>query len=58
MKFSEAYISDLNRTIQTASEILCYHKGVDVTFEKRLREKSGGILEGKPLITTQKLAKV
>jgi broad specificity phosphatase PhoE len=46
IEFSKIYVSDLNRTIQTAEMILKYHSETEVIFEKRIRERSGGLLEG------------
>jgi broad specificity phosphatase PhoE len=56
--FDEIYVSDLNRTIQTANKILPYHKSTSIIYEKRIREKSGGILEGKSMAYVRSLAEV
>ena len=58
VKFSEIYVSDLNRTVQTSESILKYHSEGKVIYEKRIREKCGGVLEGKPLSYGRELAKV
>ena len=59
--FSRIYSSDLNRTVQTVSQISVHHPDisnflnkiipVEVQLDPRLREKGGGILEGMPLNT-------
>ena len=67
-RFDYIYCSDLNRTIQT-SEIICeFHKytgiyiqlllPVEIKLDARLREKSGGTLEGLPLAQFKKEADV
>ncbi|MFW5705150.1 MAG: histidine phosphatase family protein [Nanoarchaeota archaeon] len=45
--FDIAYISDLKRAKQTAEEILTFHK-IPTIYDKRLRERAIGNLEGKP----------
>ena len=47
-KFSIAYVSDLERTKDTAKEILKYHPHIPVIYTKELRERSWGIFEGGP----------
>ncbi len=42
-----AYVSDLERTKETAKEILKYHPDIPVIFSKEIRERSWGIFEGK-----------
>jgi broad specificity phosphatase PhoE len=56
--FDAAYVSDLDRTKETASYIFPYHKNLVVNYDPRLREKSGGVLEGKALGTPSIEAKV
>ena len=58
--FSRIYCSDLNRTVQTAAQITPFHASTgtfftfgklnkDVILDPRLREKSGGVMEGLPV---------
>lgn len=42
-----AYVSDLERTKETAKEILCFHPETPIIEEKALRERSWGVWEGK-----------
>lgn len=58
LKFDQIYVSDLNRTKQTADMILGYHGGTQVIYDKRIRERCGGILEGKPLNKFKEIATV
>lgn len=56
--FDHVYVSDLKRTRDTFNNI---HKNIttkikNIHFEPLIREKSGGILEGKPLKTFQQNA--
>ncbi|MCF7901581.1 histidine phosphatase family protein, partial [Candidatus Woesearchaeota archaeon] len=46
-KIDVAYVSDLNRTKQTASELLKYHPNVKIIYDERLREKHFGDFENK-----------
>ncbi len=46
--FDIAYVSDLERTKDTAKEILKHHPDVPVLYTKNLRERSWGIFEGRP----------
>jgi len=41
-----AYISDLDRTVQTAKEILMFHPETDIIYTKELRERNDGVFEG------------
>lgn len=45
-KIEIAFCSDLSRSVDTLREILKYHPGIQVVVDKRLRERSYGILEG------------
>ncbi|MBI5002370.1 histidine phosphatase family protein [Candidatus Woesearchaeota archaeon] len=47
-KIDTAYVSDLERTKDTAKEILKYHPHVPVIYTKDLRERSWGVFEGRP----------
>eukprot|EP00744_Colponema_vietnamica_P005994 GILI01008732.1.p1 GENE.GILI01008732.1~~GILI01008732.1.p1 ORF type:complete len:279 (-),score=80.01 GILI01008732.1:110-847(-) len=47
-RFNWVYVSDLIRTRQTAAPILRDRADAVTVFEPRLREKSAGVLEGKP----------
>mmetsp|Transcript_19353 Transcript_19353/g.18482 ORF Transcript_19353/g.18482 Transcript_19353/m.18482 type:complete len:178 (+) Transcript_19353:14-547(+) len=48
-KFSIAYSSDLKRAVDTSEIILsCTAHKPELILDQRLREKSGGIFEGKP----------
>jgi hypothetical protein len=38
--------------------VICYHKDTPVMYDSRIRERCGGILEGKPIKTLIDLAKV
>jgi broad specificity phosphatase PhoE len=51
-------VSDLNRTIQTANQIIKHHTTTPVIYDNRIREKSGGILEGKLIKFLKELAEV
>eukprot|EP00347_Sterkiella_histriomuscorum_P004203 403361353 len=55
-KFDAIYCSDLNRTLQTASHIVEFHQQTQFFPDSRLREKSGGVLEGQPLSAFKKEA--
>jgi broad specificity phosphatase PhoE len=46
-KIDIIYVSDLQRTIDTANEIIKYHKNTQVIYEPRIREKGWGEFEGK-----------
>lgn len=47
-EFDKIYSSDLNRCTETLAEILKITKYTyDITLSQRLREKRGGVLEGK-----------
>ena len=46
-KIDYAYSSDLNRAVQTANEILKYHKDLRLTLSKEIRERSFGSFQGK-----------
>lgn len=46
-KIDIIYVSDLQRTIDTADEIIKYHKNTQVIYEQRIREKGWGKFEGK-----------
>ena len=51
------YVSDLNRTIQTYNEIVRRNPSIsEVHFERLIREKSGGLLEGQKLEVPRKMA--
>ena len=52
-RFDGVYCSDLERTVKTCQEIV---QG-EVKLDARLREKGGGVLEGRPLGTFQQEAK-
>lgn len=43
-----AYISDLKRTVDTASEVLKYHPEAEVVYAPELRERNLGIYGGGP----------
>lgn len=58
IKFSEIFVSDLNRTKQTAEMIVCHHQNTPLTYDERLRERCGGIFEGKPISVLRNTAKV
>lgn len=58
VKFDEIYCSDLGRTKETFSEISPFHSGTNVIYDSRIREKSGGILEGKLISDTRQIAEV
>ena len=45
-KFDGAFVSDLDRTRDTAKEILAYHPDIPVIYTEALREWKLGILEG------------
>ncbi|MBI5072856.1 histidine phosphatase family protein [Candidatus Woesearchaeota archaeon] len=46
-KIDIAYVSDLERTCQTAKQILYFHLKIPVVYTKELRERAWGIWEGK-----------
>lgn len=46
-KIDAAYSSDLSRAIQTANEILKYHKDLRLNLAKELRERNFGAFQGK-----------
>jgi len=48
MHFDHVYVSDLDRCMQTAKEILRFHPDVAVTYSEQLRERRGGFIEGMP----------
>lgn len=50
------YVSDLQRTRETAEEITKHHPGVAVVYEPRIREINLGVFEGEPYGTVQKAA--
>jgi len=58
-KFQAIFISDLNRTCQTALPVLRKnkHRSTLVYLSPLLREKGGGVIEGMPLTTSQTMAK-
>ena len=47
-KFDHVYVSDLQRAIDTAKEILRFHNGTAASFDARLREQNLGVFEGRP----------
>jgi hypothetical protein len=47
--FKEIYVSDLNRTVQTADSIKPFHEDTPIIYEKLIREKSAGIFEGQSI---------
>ncbi|OMJ88121.1 hypothetical protein SteCoe_10023 [Stentor coeruleus] len=55
--FDAIFCSDLNRCQQTLGQIIPFHNYASPVFDERLREKSAGVLEGRPLGTTDALAK-
>ena len=58
VNFNRIYVSDLNRTIQTAEMIIKYHPLTELIYEKRIREKSGGVLEGQSFANIKSIIKV
>jgi broad specificity phosphatase PhoE len=57
--FDHIYVSDLGRTVATFENIkgqAKYLEKIPTVFTKVIREKSGGVLEGKPLITWKQMA--
>lgn len=46
-KIDYIYSSDLARSADTAKEIARHHKGVDLVFTKKLRERHLGVYQGK-----------
>ena len=46
-KIGAIYSSDLGRTVRTTESIAKYHKGVKITYTKKLRERNMGIFENK-----------
>lgn len=50
MRFDQVYVSDLDRCMQTARQILKFHPDVAVTYTEHLRERQGGVLEGLPKV--------
>lgn len=56
-KIDKIYVSDLKRTIDTASEIIKHHPKVEVVYEPLLRERNQGVLEKTPYGTFSKVAK-
>src|SRR3989338_7739426 len=46
-KIGALYSSDLGRTVRTTESIAKYHKGVKITYTKKLRERNMGIFENK-----------
>lgn len=48
-KIDVVYSSDLQRCVDTANAIMKYHPDLDINFDKRLRERSFGDFEEKPL---------
>jgi broad specificity phosphatase PhoE len=46
-KIDKIYVSDLQRTVQTANEIIKYHPNVPVIYDSKLRERNYGVFEGK-----------
>ena len=58
VKFDDIYCSDLGRTKQTLNEIYSFHLGTNIIYEKKIREKSGGLMEGRPIKDTSKMAEV
>ena len=55
--FNEIYSADLNRSKQTSKEIISRQSNQSLILDNRLREKSGGFFEGKPLDHLKKVAK-
>ncbi len=47
-KIDKIYVSDLQRTIDTAKEIIKYHPDAEVVYDPRIREQSHGVFEGTP----------
>ncbi|MFW5852855.1 MAG: histidine phosphatase family protein, partial [Nanoarchaeota archaeon] len=47
-KIDALYSSDLQRTVDTANEILRYHPKIELKKDKLLRERYFGEFEGKP----------
>jgi len=46
-KIGAIYSSDLGRTVKTTGSIAKYHKGIKITYTKKLRERNMGIYENK-----------
>ena len=46
LKIDKIYVSDLQRTVQTAAEIIKYLPDIPVLFDSRLRERNYGVFEG------------
>jgi broad specificity phosphatase PhoE len=47
-KIDRIYVSDLQRTMDTAKEIIKHHPDSEIIYEPLLREGHGGIFEGQP----------
>ncbi|CAG9333523.1 unnamed protein product [Blepharisma stoltei] len=56
-RFDAIYSSDLHRCQQTLSQIIQYHNYIQPVLDPRIREKSGGEMEGMPLGSTDRAAR-
>jgi len=56
-KIDFIYSSDLARAADTAKEIAKYHANIPIIFDKRIRERCFGIMEGKPRMDFDKITK-
>ncbi|NQV08661.1 histidine phosphatase family protein [Candidatus Woesearchaeota archaeon] len=48
-KIDVIYVSNLDRAVESAEEIIKHHPDVDVIYSKELRERDLGAFEGKPI---------
>ena len=56
-EFQAIYCSDLNRCVQTLSQITQFRSEPQPVFDPRLREKSAGEFEGQPVGTPERAAR-
>jgi broad specificity phosphatase PhoE len=56
-KIDKIYVSDLKRTVDTASEIIRHHPKARVVYEPLLRERNQGVLEKSPYGTFSRIVK-
>jgi len=47
IRIDKIYVSDLQRAVQTAAEIIKYHPNAKVEYDDRIRERNYGVFEGK-----------
>lgn len=54
LHFDAVYSSDLKRAVDTAKEIIRFHKGLELNLDERIRERSYGPFEGQPYLSREK----